>query len=72
MYHHQKLLHKTADLIMSLIAEAGGEKSDFFEPMFADGPMHTFRPLKYPKRIDGIPKSAYLPDGRSKAGKIFG
>ena len=65
MYGHRKMLQETASMIMSLIAEAGGEKSDYFAPMFANHPMHTFRPIRYPKRVGNIPKNAYLEDGRS-------
>ena len=66
MYRHRSLVHKTADLIMSLIAEAGGENPNFFDKMFQSAPMHTYRPLRYPKRVDNIPKGAYLSDGRSE------
>lgn len=66
MYLHRNLTHQTADLIMSLIAEAGGEDPDFFKPMFSSCPMHTFRPLRYPKRQEDIPDDAFLGDGRSK------
>lgn len=64
MYKHRGLLHKAADLIMTLIAEAGNEDGDFFAPMFSDCPLHTFRPLHYPRRVDNIPKDAILADGR--------
>lgn len=65
MYGHRNLMHQTADLIMRLLAEAGEEDPNYFEPMFSDCPLHTFRPLQYPKRVDNIPQGAYLPDGRS-------
>eukprot|EP00095_Tigriopus_kingsejongensis_P002560 maker-scaffold309_size213625-snap-gene-1.29 protein:Tk02560 transcript:maker-scaffold309_size213625-snap-gene-1.29-mRNA-1 annotation:"isopenicillin n synthetase" len=64
MYGHRELLHLTADLIMSLIAEAADEDPDYFKPMFSDLPLHTFRPLHYPQRKENIPEGAYLPDGR--------
>ncbi|TRY70644.1 hypothetical protein TCAL_05942 [Tigriopus californicus] len=64
MYDHRHLMHQTADLIMSLLAEAGGEDPSYFETMFSDCPLHTFRPLQYPKRVENIPRGAYLPDGR--------
>lgn len=64
MYGHRNLMHQTADLIMRLLAEAGEEDPNYFEPMFSDCPLHTFRPLQYPKRVDNIPQGAYLPDGR--------
>ncbi len=66
MYNHHDILSKKGSLIMSLIAEAGGEDSDYFGNMFTEFPLHTLRPLRYPKRVSNIPKGAYLPDGRSE------
>jgi len=71
MCRHRELHHRKADVIMSLIAEAGGEKKDFFAPMFGSKyPMHTFRPLRYPKERPSIPESAKLPDGRGVRRKV--
>jgi hypothetical protein len=50
---------------MSMIAESGGEPSNFFSDMFSTRPLHTLRTIKYPVRMDNIPEEAYLPDGRS-------
>ena len=66
MLGQRDILKGTADLIMSLLAEAGGEGPDYFKSSFSNGlEMSDFRPIRYPKRIDNIPKGAYLEDGRS-------
>ncbi len=66
MYKHHALLQRKGSLIMSLIAEAGGEDPNYFGGMFTEHPLHTLRPIRYPKRVTNIPKGAYLPDGRSR------
>lgn len=72
MYHHRRLHHRKADLIMTLLAEAAGEETDYFDRMFGSKyNMHTFRPLRYPKKRPVIPQSAYLPDGRSNFHSFF-
>ena len=43
MYRHYRILQKVADNLMSMIAEAGGEKSDFFADLFDNFPLHTLR-----------------------------
>ena len=43
MYRHYRILQKVADNLMSMIAEAGGEKSDFFADMFDNLALHTLR-----------------------------
>jgi len=65
MTHYRKLLQSAGDNLMSMIAEAGGESSNYFTDLFSPHPMHTFRTILYPKRGDNIPEGAYLEDGRS-------
>ncbi len=65
MYRHRQILQNVADNLMSMIAESGGEPSNFFSDMFSTRPLHTLRTIKYPVRKDNIPEEAYLPDGRS-------
>ena len=67
MYFHHDLLRRKADLIMSLVAEAGGEGPGYFDCMFSQHPMHTLRPIRYPRRVSNVPRGAYLPDGRSES-----
>ena len=53
--------------MMSLIAEAGGERSDYFANTFEPLANNTYRLIMYPNREQkDIPKGAFLPDGRSK------
>ncbi len=67
MTKHMDLLETAGDTLMSLIAEAGGEKSDYFAHMFTPYPNHTFRTIMYPFREEkDIPKGAFLEDGRSR------
>ncbi len=66
MYKHQEILERAGDQIFSLIAEAGGKKLSYFNPLFGKDPLHTLRLIRYPKRTEQIPKGAYLPDGRSE------
>lgn len=62
---NRDIVRHAADTIMDLVAEAGGEGPGYFAPMFADDlAMNTFRPIRYPKRISDIPKTAYIEDGR--------
>jgi len=71
MYYHREILRKVADNLMSMIAEAGGERQDFFEDMFNPWPLHTLRTNMYPVRKNNIPERAYLPEERSKNILIF-
>lgn len=70
MYEQREILERTGDLMLALIAEAGGEDQDYFDKvLFGESPvrMHTFRPIRYPQRIrEETPESALLPDGRGK------
>ena len=43
MYRHRDLSKRSADLIMSLLAEHAGESKDYFDRMFAGCTMDTFR-----------------------------
>jgi isopenicillin N synthase-like dioxygenase len=66
MYKHKGLLEKAATAMMSLIAEAGNEKSNFFEHMFKPYANNTFRTIMYPYRDKkDIPDAAFLHNGRS-------
>ena len=66
MEKHKNLLEDAGNTLMSLIAEAGGEKTDFFAHMFKPHPHHTYRTIMYPYRDEkDIPKGAFLQDGRS-------
>ena len=66
MYRTRRQLTKAADDLMSLVAEAGGAESDYFASMFGSIPLHTYRPIHYPKRVADIPENGYLPDGSSE------
>lgn len=64
-YQIRRSLSAAADTLMEMIAEAGGERRDFFHSMFHDGvPLSTHRIIRYPMRVDNIPPAARLPDGR--------
>ena len=65
MYKQRLARHKAADLIFSLVAEAGGEASNYFDDLFSAYPAHTLRTIRYPKRVTQIPEAAYLPSGKS-------
>ena len=65
---HWDILDKAASTMMSLIAEAGNAKSDYFAQTFEPVANNTYRLIMYPNREEkDIPKGAFLPDGRSKS-----
>jgi hypothetical protein len=62
IYHHYWTVHRAGVTLLSLVAEAGGEKSDFFSRVLLSPAM---RLLKYPKRNDDVPLGALLPGRKS-------
>eukprot|EP00095_Tigriopus_kingsejongensis_P002555 maker-scaffold309_size213625-snap-gene-1.22 protein:Tk02555 transcript:maker-scaffold309_size213625-snap-gene-1.22-mRNA-1 annotation:"2og-fe oxygenase" len=64
LFQQRDTVRNVGDLIMTLIAEAGGEDEEYFKEMFSVYPQHTLRPIMYPTRNGNIPKGAALPDGR--------
>lgn len=64
LFRHRDIVRGVGDTIMSLIAEAGGEKNDYFKRMFSEYAQHTIRPIRYPQRVGDVPKEAVLPSGR--------
>jgi len=62
----RRSLSTVADTLMEMIAEAGGERKDYFHPMFRAGtPLSTHRIIRYPVRSEGdTPPHAVLEDGR--------
>ena len=55
MEAHYKILTNAGLLLLEIVAEAWGARTDLFTEMFDPGHLSTFRLIHYPDRGDDLP-----------------